>query len=282
MEWKGRRQSENIEDRRSLTKTGMIIGGSGLGILGLILALVFGIPLDKLGQVQPQQQEGQQAPVNPEEEELKAFVATVLAETEDVWNEQFRRMGKKYKEPKLVLFRGRVESACGLASAAVGPFYCPGDQNVYLDLAFFGELKKRFRAPGDFAQAYVIAHEIGHHVQNLQGISTRVDEQRGRVSKEEFNKLSVRLELQADFLAGVWAHHTQRTARILQEGDVQEAMRAAEAIGDDTLQREAQGYVRPDAFTHGTSEQRVRWFMKGFKSGKIEDGDTFNIPYGGL
>jgi predicted metalloprotease len=285
MEWEGRRESENVEDRRSLTKPALIVGGGG-GLLVLILALILGVNPQKLMNLNPGAQQGGDggapAATSPEEENLKKFVAVVLADTEDVWNEQFRRMGKTYREPKLVLFRQRVESACGLASAAVGPFYCPGDQKVYLDLSFFDELKRRFKAPGEFAQAYVIAHEIGHHVQNLLGTSARVDEQRGRVSKAEMNKLSVRLELQADFLAGVWAYHAQRTKHILQPGDIESAIRAANAIGDDRLQKQAQGYVVPDSFTHGTSEQRIRWFKKGFQTGDIKQGNTFDVPYGDL
>jgi predicted metalloprotease len=217
-----------------------------------------------------------QGAVNPEEEQRKDFVSVVLADTEAVWHKLFNQMGRNYEEPKLVLFRGRVESACGLASSAVGPFYCPRDHKVYVDLEFFEELQKRFGAPGDFAQAYVIAHEVGHHVQDLLGISDRVHAQQGRMSKAEYNQLSVRLELQADFLAGVWAHHAQKMRNMLEEGDIEEALRAAEAIGDDRLQRQAQGYVVPDSFTHGTSAQRVRWFRRGFETGDVDQGDTFN------
>jgi predicted metalloprotease len=277
MEWEGRRESGNVEDRRSLGGKALMVGGGG-SILLVILALLFGVDPRALMQQQQQQaapQEGQA----PADDKASRFAKVVLADTEDVWNDLFQQMGRKYKEPKLVLFTGRVQSACGLASAAVGPFYCPGDHNVYLDLAFFDELSSRFGAKGDFAQAYVIAHEVGHHVQNLLGQTARVDAARGRVSESEMNRLSVRLELQADFLAGVWAHHGQKTKRFLEPGDIEEAMRCATAIGDDRLQREAQGYVRPDSFTHGTSEQRVRWFRKGFASGRIEDGDTFSVRY---
>jgi predicted metalloprotease len=199
----------------------------------------------------------------------------VLADTEDVWTEQFKKLGKQYRKPKLVLFSGQVSSACGFANAAVGPFYCPVDQQVYLDLGFFQQLARQFKAPGEFAQAYVIAHEIGHHVQNQLGLTEKVHSLRGRVSQEEFNQMSVRLELQADFLAGVWAHHAQQNWQILEPGDVETALRAATAIGDDKLQLEAKGYVVPDSFTHGTSEQRVRWFTKGLRSGDMADGDTF-------
>jgi predicted metalloprotease len=211
-------------------------------------------------------------------DEAKQFVSVVLADTEDVWNELFRRQGREYEEPTLVLFRGRVESACGLASSAVGPFYCPGDQKLYLDLSFFEELKRRFGAPGDFAQAYVIAHEVGHHVQTLLGTTARVDGLRRRLSREENNELSVRVELQADFLAGVWAYHAQQSQQILEPGDLEEAIRAAAAIGDDRLQRQTQGHVVPDSFTHGSSEQRIRWFRRGFETGDMSRGDTFSVP----
>jgi predicted metalloprotease len=216
---------------------------------------------------------------DPAEDRLKHFVAVVLADTEDVWREQFRRMGKTYQEPHLVLFSRQVESACGLADAAVGPFYCPGDHKVYLDLSFFHALETRFRAPGEFAQAYVIAHEVGHHVQNLLGISDKVHGQRARLSKADFNRLSVRLELQADFLAGFWGYHAQKMKHILDPGDLEAALRAANAIGDDRLQQQARGYVVPDSFTHGTSEQRIRWFRRGFETGDFSKGDTFKIAY---
>jgi predicted metalloprotease len=278
MRWREGRRSENVEDRRRVSAGGMAIGG-GIGtLLLLLLAMFLGVNpqafLQRQGAGNPGAP-GAQRPVNPAEEEAKEFVSVVLAETEDVWNTLFRQLGKQYREPKLVLFSGEVRSACGFANAAVGPFYCPADQTVYLDLSFFQELKQKFGAPGDFAQAYVIAHEIGHHVQQLMGISDQVHAMRDRVSKAEYNQLSVRLELQADFLAGVWAHHAQKTRQILEHGDVEEAMRAATAIGDDRLQKQGQGYVVPDSFTHGTSEQRVRWFRRGLASGKIEDGDTF-------
>jgi len=200
----------------------------------------------------------------------------VLADTEDVWTQLFQEMGSRYEQPKLVLFSGQVRSACGMASSASGPFYCPADRNVYIDLVFYQELKQRFGAPGDFAQAYVIAHEVGHHVQNLLGISDKVQAMRGRVSEAEYNQMSVRLELQADFFAGVWAHHADRMKGILEEGDVEEALGAANAIGDDTLQRQTQGHVVPDSFTHGSSEQRMRWFLKGLKTGDLSQGDTFS------
>jgi hypothetical protein len=211
------------------------------------------------------------------DDEAKEFVSVVLKDTEDVWGDLFARMGKAYEDPTLVLFDGQVQSACGFASAAVGPFYCPGDAHVYLDTSFFAELDQRFGVPGDFAQAYVIAHEVGHHVQNLLGISERVQRLRERVSEAEANRLSVRLELQADFFAGVWAHHAQRAKQILESGDVEEALSAASAIGDDRLQRQARGTITPDSFTHGTSEQRVRWFRRGFETGDPAQGDTFGV-----
>ena len=278
MRWEGRRQSGNVEDRRG--KVIPVVGG-GLGLLVLVgvTLLLGGDPTELLnslgGGSSVQVQQGQP---NPEADRLVQFVSVVLADTEDVWTEQFKRLGRTYEEPKLVVFSGQVQSACGSASAAVGPFYCPGDRNVYIDLSFYGQLKQRFGAPGDFAQAYVIAHEIGHHVQNLLGISDKVEASRRTNNPEEYNRLSVRLELQADFLAGVWAHHTQQTKHVLEQGDLEEALRAASAIGDDNIQRQAQGYVVPDSFTHGTSAQRVRWFRKGFQTGNVADGDTFAVP----
>ncbi len=255
--------------------------GGGLGTLVIVVvAVLFGVDprpflnMQRNAQVAPQA--GPAHPIDPAQEQEAKFVKVVLADTEDVWNDLFQRMGMQYREPKLVLFSGGVQSACGLTSAAVGPFYCPGDEKVYIDLSFYDELKRRFHAPGEFAQAYVIAHEIGHHVQNLMGVSSRVDAQRRRASQTESNALSVRLELQADFLAGVWAHHAQRMKNILEPGDIESGLRAASAIGDDTLQRQARGYVVPDSFTHGTSEQRVHWFKKGFETGDISQGDTFN------
>jgi predicted metalloprotease len=215
-------------------------------------------------------------PIPAEEAELADFVSVVLADTEDTWQALFQDMGKRYQEPRLVLFSGAVKSACGFAKSATGPFYCPADQQVYIDLSFYRDLRERHHAPGDFAQAYVIAHEVGHHVQNLLGISHKVQSLRDRVSDEEYNLLSVRLELQADFYAGVWAHHANRSRHILEVGDIEEGLNAASAIGDDRLQMEAQGYVTPESFTHGTSEQRVQWFRRGLKSGDPAEGDTFN------
>jgi predicted metalloprotease len=281
MLWRGSRQSENVEDRRGVSGGGLAIGGGLGGIVLLVIALLLGVdPRQLLNQApsdDPRSATETSRPVNASEEELKQFVTAVLGETEDVWNELFRRSGKRYIEPKLVLFTDQARSGCGLAGAAVGPFYCPGDQKVYIDLSFYQELKSRFRAPGDFAQAYVIAHEVGHHVQNLLGVMDRAKSGQNGMSRETANQLSVRLELQADFLAGVWAHYAQAKG-IIEPGDIDEALRAASAIGDDRLQRESQGYVVPDSFTHGTSEQRSRWFRKGFETGDIRQGDTFSAP----
>lgn len=279
MLWRGQRQSENIEDRRGMSRGGMAIGGGLGGIVVLVIALLLGADPRQLLEQSPGDNAGSgtqsSRPTSPKEEELKQFVSVVLASTEDVWTDIFRQSGRQYRKPTLVLFTEEVRSACGLAGVAVGPFYCPGDEKVYLDLSFFEELQTRFRAPGDFAEAYVIAHEVGHHVQRLLGIMDKVDAARGRVSEEEANQLSVRLELQADFLAGVWARYAQQKG-ILEPGDIEEALGAASAVGDDRLQREAQGYVVPDSFTHGTSEQRIRWFRKGLETGDIRQGDTFN------
>jgi predicted metalloprotease len=248
-------------------------------LLVLLIVLLGGNPMglfEQLGQEAQAPGAGTAAPVDPEEEALAQFVSVVLADTEDVWDKLFAERGMTYQKPTLVLFTGAVRSACGFTSAAAGPFYCPADGKVYIDLGFYRELRDRIGAPGDFAQAYVIAHEVGHHVQNLLGTSEQVNQMRGRVSQAQFNDLSVRLELQADYFAGVWAHHAQRMKGILESGDIEEGLRAASAIGDDTLQRNTQGYVVPDAFTHGTSEQRVRWFTKGLQSGDMAGGDTFN------
>jgi len=280
MRWQNERRSENVEDRRGVRPAGIAIGG-GIGTLILVLVATYlgADPRQVLNLIQNNQQAApNQAPaqVDPAEDKLADFVKVVLGETEDVWTDLFRKMNKEYKEPTLVLFRDGVRSACGNASASVGPFYCPGDAKVYIDLSFYQALKDRFKAPGEFAEAYVIAHEIGHHVQNLLGISEKVHARQNRVSKEEANELSVRLELQADFLAGVWAHHLQKNRQILEAGDIDDGLRAASAIGDDRLQQEAQGYVVPDSFTHGTSKQRVRWFRRGLQTGDISQGDTFS------
>lgn len=258
---------------------GLAVGG-GIGTLAIALLIwaLGGDPSAVLrGQGSNKGSLGIQRELTPIEKEGKEFVAVVLADTEDVWHEVFKKeLGREYKEPRLVLFTDQVESACGYADAAVGPFYCPGDGQVYIDLSFYETLQTRFGASGDFAQAYVIAHEVGHHVQNLLGTSEKVHRARERVSEQEYNQLSVRLELQADYFAGVWANHTQRQKGVLDRNDLDEAIRAAEAIGDDALQKQSQGYVVPESFTHGTSEQRARWFRKGWDSGKVADGDTFN------
>lgn len=284
MRWKGRRTSSNVQDRRRVSPRGAGIGG-GFGLLVVILLvwLLGGDPMALLNNVQqpapPRVAAPNGAQQPPADDELAQFVSVVLADTEDVWEQIFREEGRRYQDPQLVLFRERVNSACGLGSAATGPFYCPADANVYIDLSFFDDMRRRLNAPGDFAQAYVIAHEVGHHVQNLLGISDRVHEARSRLSEEEYNQLSVRLELQADFLAGVWAHHAQQNWNILEEGDIEEALNAATAIGDDRLQKQARGYVVPESFTHGTSQQRARWFSHGLKTGSLSQGDTFEIPY---
>ncbi|MCA9191583.1 MAG: neutral zinc metallopeptidase [Planctomycetales bacterium] len=285
MRWEGREESANVEDRRGM-RTPMMLGGGGLvTIIVVIIGLLLGQPPNQLLQDIEQQQAGAQlaadGDINPEEEAAASFVKVVLKDTEDVWNRILPQdLGKQYQEPILVLFSGSVDSACGQASAAVGPFYCPGDSKVYLDLSFFKELQDRFGAPGDFACAYVIAHEVGHHVQNLLGLSTQVQRLQQGTDKVEANHLSVRLELQADFLAGVWARHAQETKDILESGDLEEAIRAAQQIGDDTLMKKAAGRVVPDAFTHGTSEQRIRWFTHGLKTGDLTALDQlFELPY---
>ena len=279
MRWREGRQSSNVEDRRGMSRGGMAIGGGLGGIVILVIALLLGADPRQLLEQLPAdtQAPGTQTsrPVNPEEAELRDFVGAVLADTEDVWNDIFKQMGRQYREPTLVLFTDQVQSACGVAGAAVGPFYCPNDQKLYIDLSFYRELKSRFQAPGDFAQAYVIAHEVGHHIQNLLGTMDQMNAARQRMGEAEANQLSVRLELQADFLAGVWAHYAQQRGK-LEPGDVEEALGAASAIGDDRLQRESQGYVVPDSFTHGSSEQRIRWFRKGLETGDIRQGDTFS------
>jgi hypothetical protein len=280
MKWMGRRGSGNIEDRRS-GGGGLALGGGLTAVIALIFSVLTGQnPLELLGMNQSGGGSQQEAPLNTnaEQDPNAHFVSVVLADTEDVWNKLFSSAGSNYKEPTLVLFRGGVQSACGSASSATGPFYCPGDEKVYIDLSFYDDLKNKFNAPGDFAMAYVVAHEVGHHIQNLMGTTQKLDQARGQMSQREYNQLSVKLELQADFLAGVWAHHAQKMNNILEEGDIEEALNAANAIGDDRLQQESQGRVVPDAFTHGTSAQRVRWFKKGFQTGDINQGDTFSAP----
>ncbi|MEX2594164.1 MAG: neutral zinc metallopeptidase [Anditalea sp.] len=294
MKWQGRRKSSNIEDRRGrsgsfgggggfsplaigmlmrvlFSKTGLVVAGIFILIMWVTgtnpLALLQQFTGGSVGDAAVSQYEG-----STEEEALADFSAVVLAETEAVWNQLL----ENYREPTLVFFTGSVQSACGTATSASGPFYCPGDERLYIDLSFYQELKERFNAPGDFAQAYVIAHEVGHHVQNLMGLTDKVQAMRARLSDEEYNKMSVRLELQADYLSGVWAHHAQNTQRILEEGDIEEALMAASAIGDDRIQKQTQGRVVPDSFTHGTSEQRMRWFKKGFETGGLSQWDTFS------
>jgi len=274
MQWFGK-GSQNVEDGRS-GGGGRVALGGGVGIIVVIVGLLFGKDLTGLVSQMPATEQGEVKRGTPTDAQGK-FVAGVLESTEQVWEEQFNALGTPYEQPALRLFRDGVQSACGNASSAVGPFYCPGDHKVYIDLSFYDELKNRFGAAGDFAQAYVIAHEVGHHVQNLLGTSAKMEEARGRLSEVEYNKLSVKLELQADFYAGLWAHHAQNLKDFkLDEGDIEEALNAANAIGDDKLQRQTQGEVVPDAFTHGTSAQRVYWFKKGFDTGDIRQGDTFN------
>jgi predicted metalloprotease len=286
MRTEGDRESDNVEDQRGMMGgRGGLVAGGGVGTI-IIALLVYFLGGDPRAVLQPNSggggaPSGQLANPsnNPAEEKLVKFVKVVLADTEDVWRDQLpRQTGKQYRNPHLVLFTGRVQSACGMASTASGPFYCPGDEKVYIDLAFYNELSRRFKAPGDFAEAYVIAHEVGHHVQKILGITDKIDAQRGRVSKEQYNRLSVRLELQADFFAGVWAHHGQKDKHFLEPGDLEEAIRAASAVGDDSIQKQTQGYVVPDSFTHGTSRQRMAWFKKGYETGDINQGDTFNTP----
>ena len=276
MKWEEGRRSKNVEDRRGMTaKKGLAIGG---GVTGIIVALiVVFMGGDPQSVVKSGGSEGAPEERSEEENELADFVSVVLADTEDTWNPLFEEMGDEYEEPTLVLFTDAVNSACGYQSAAVGPFYCPGDNKVYIDLSFYADLRKKLGAPGDFAQAYVIAHEVGHHVQNLTGTSAEVHAKRQKVSKEEANKLSVRQELQADCYAGIWAHHADKARDILETGDVEEGLNAASAIGDDRLQRQSKGYVTPESFTHGTSAQRVKWFKVGLEHGKFEKCDTFAV-----
>ncbi len=279
MRWRGRRQSSNVEDRRRMGGPTVAKGG-GLGVIIIVIlyALMGGDPqtlIENLPATTSSQSSQSGAAVTPADDEQAAFISTVLADTEDVWNGLFERAGERYVEPALVLFRGEVQSACGFASSASGPFYCPGDQKVYLDQSFFDELSRRFKAPGDFAQAYVVAHEVGHHVQRLLGTTDKVHRMKGRVSEAEYNAMSVRLELQADFYAGIWAHHAQRKFKMLEPGDIEEALRAASAIGDDAIQKRSRGHVVPESFTHGTSAQRVKWFKRGFETGDLSQGDTF-------
>lgn len=277
MRWQGRRQSSNVEDKRGLSSKGVIGGGIGSIVIVLVVLLLGGDPTALLQNIQTSDQSTTtNYSETAEEKEQTQLVSVVLAETEDVWHNIFSDLGESYREPKLVLFTESVQSACGTAGASTGPFYCPGDEKLYIDLSFFNDLQTRFKAPGDFAMAYVVAHEVGHHIQNLLGTMDKIQNLRSRLSEEEYNKYSVRLELQADFYAGVWAHYTDKMKGLLEEGDLDEALNAASAVGDDRIQKQAQGYIIPDSFTHGTSEQRKRWFYKGYTSGDIRRGDTFN------
>jgi len=276
MLWQGRRESGNVEDRRGISGGGLAVGGGLIGAIFLVVKfLLSGGDPNQLPQQMPGQSHELTAEEKAKDDERAHFVKVVLADTEDVWGQLFRKMGKDYSDPTLVLFRDATQSGCGFAGAATGPFYCPSDEKLYIDLSFYQELQDRFQAPGDFPMAYVVAHEVGHHIQKLLGISEKMDQLRQNLSEGEYNKYSVKLELQADFFAGVWAHYEQK---YLQAGDIDEALNAAQAIGDDRLQKESQGYVVPESFTHGTSAQRSYWFKKGYDSGDIKQGDTFSDP----
>ena len=276
MRWSGNRESDNVEDNRGGGGMGgfALKGGVGTIIIALIYVFLGGNPSDVVNQiVAPQQQQSENRPAD--EERLASFTKVVLGLTEDVWDSIYTANEDRYVKPKLLMFTGQTQSGCGFASAATGPFYCPADQKVYIDLSFFKELTERFNAPGEFAMAYVIAHEVGHHIQQLNGTSAKMQELRNHLSETEYNKESVKLELQADFLAGVWAHHANKLRKILEPGDLESALNAANAIGDDRLQQQSGGNVVPDSFTHGTSKQRMYWFKKGFDTGDITQGNTF-------
>ncbi len=285
MKWQGRRESKNVDDERGDRPSGFggglprgmfSKGGLGMVVIILIISWLTGTNplalLQQAGAIAADQNQSTAVHTTPEEKEMASFVKVILGSTEEVWHQ----LKADYREPRLTIFSDQTKSGCGSATAASGPFYCSADERVYIDLSFYQEMKNTLNAPGDFAQAYVIAHEVGHHVQHLLGITDRVHSQRGNISDEEFNQLSVRLELQADFLAGIWAHYAQDDKDFIEEGDIEEALNAAAAIGDDRLQKQFQGTVNPESFTHGTSEQRVRWFKKGFLSGDTKQGDTFN------
>lgn len=281
MRWRSGRRSQNVEDRRGMRVSRRGLAGGGIGTIVVVLVALYlgvdpGVIMQGLPQGEVSQSSREPYQPSPAEQELADFTSVVLADTEDTWHEIFRRSDQRYQEPNLVLFSGAVQSACGMTGAAVGPFYCPGDWKVYIDLSFFDDLASRFRAPGDFAQAYVIAHEIGHHGQTLLGVSDQVRSLQQRASRTQANAIQVRMELQADCFAGVWANNADRARQILERGDVEEGLRAATAIGDDRIQKQTQGYVVPDAFTHGSSAQRVRWFKRGLGSGNPNDCDTFN------
>ena len=277
MLWRGRKGSSNVDDRRGFSTGGIVTGGGVVGILIYLLNVYLGGDPSQLPPALTQQSqttkltEAEQAA----DDTMAQFVSVVLAETEYVWSEIFNKHYKEYNKPTLVLFRNRVESGCGFAGAASGPFYCPGDQKLYIDLSFYSDLRNRFQATGDFAMAYVIAHEVGHHVQNLLGLSEKMNQLRQQVGEKEYIKYSVRVELQADYYAGVWAHHADTKSHLVEQGDIQEALNAASAVGDDNIQKKMQGEVVPDAFTHGTSAQRMDWFQRGYKSGTLEGGNTF-------
>lgn len=288
MRWEGRRESENVEDRRGLSTGGKVMAGGGLlGVIIVVLNLLLSngdtnnIQLPQMQQPTSQQSSDMSPEDQAADDKRAQFVKVVLGDTEDVWSKLFAQSSEQYQKPVLVLFRNTVQSACGTASSATGPFYCPGDQKLYIDLSFYQELQDRFNAPGDFAMAYVVAHEVGHHIQYLMGTSEKMDRLRRQLSETEYNQYSVRLELQADFYAGVWAHHAQQIKddqgrSIIEADDIDEALTAANAIGDDRLQKESQGYAVPESFTHGTSAQRMYWFRKGFVTGDLRQGDTFN------
>ena len=280
MRWERGRRSDNIEDKRGMRVSGKGLAGGGIGTIVLALvAMYFGVDpsvvLNQAGNLAPGQTEQQSATFSPEEEKLKEFMSVVLADTEDVWGTLFKGSGQQYEQPKLVLFSDAVQSACGFAEAAMGPFYCPGDHKLYLDMSFFNDLAQRHDAPGDFAQAYVVAHEVGHHVQTLLGVSEKVHAARQRAGEAEGNAMQVRMELQADCFAGVWAHHANKQRQILEPGDTEEALAAAAGVGDDRLQKQARGVVVPESFTHGSSEQRMRWFNRGMQGGDPGQCDTF-------
>ncbi|HMH34973.1 MAG TPA: neutral zinc metallopeptidase [Puia sp.] len=282
MQWFGRRESSNVDDRRGISGGGIAAGG---GVIGIIIYLLFtflgggNVDPSQIPQLNPQSSNTNLTPEEQKADDERAkFIKVVLADTEDVWTELFKQNNRQYSDPTLVLFRNAVASACGNASAASGPFYCPRDSKLYIDLSFFQEMQDKLKAPGDFAMAYVVAHEVGHHIQKLNGTAQKVEQLRSRADEKESNRYSVMLELQADFLAGVWAHYEQKKNNILDKGDIEEALNAASAIGDDRLQKQSGGVVVPDAFTHGTSEQRVYWFKKGFETGDPAQGNTFNDP----
>ena len=276
MQWQGRRESTNVEDRRGVSGGGLAVGGGVIGVIFILAKfLLGGGDLNDLQQLAPQQQQEMTTEQKAAEDKEAAFVKVVLADTEDVWTKLFNDMGKTYTDPTLVLFNGTTTSACGNASAATGPFYCPADQDVYIDLSFAQQLKDQFGATGDFAMAYVVAHEVGHHVQDLLGVTAKMEQIQQQVSQTEYNKYSVRLELQADFYAGIWAHYDQKMKNVINSEDISEALNAANAIGDDRLQEEYQGTVTPDSFTHGTSAERMYWFKKGYETGDLNQGNTF-------